>query len=200
MTDLTQDQKHGLGVAFNEATLLGAEVSPEQQTCAITVSLLTLPESGPAPEDSRIQILLRPVGKVWASLRLGRWDDDAAPVQRFEMPELLKVVQSFGGPIYGWEFLDLEEDRFKNWSGRLSLDWTGNPEGMKHSIFLFQEGAVPERILDLRIWFRDIEFRTPQGQVVTIDDVIAGGKRWWDGLYAGDKRTDGHGIVPGKKE
>jgi len=199
MKALTEKQKQGLGVAFNEATLLGVEVSPGRSLCGITLSLLTLPESGPAPDDSRIQVLLHPVGRVAASLRMGRWDDDSAAVQPFELTNLLSVVQSFKGlPIYGWEFFDLSEDKFRSWSNRLSLDWHGDPAGMAHSVFLFQEGSVPERILDLRIWFREIEFRRPDGTPVDIENILSGGKRWWDGLYAGDKRTEGHGVFPVK--
>ncbi len=201
MESLTEEQKQGLGVAFNEASLLGVEVSAERSLCGITFSLLTLPESSPAPEDSRIQVLLHPVGRVAASLRMGRWDNDTAAVQPFELAELLSVVQSFEGlPIYGWEFFDLSEDKFRSWSNRLSLDWHGDPSGMEHSIFLFQEGSIPERILDLRIWFREIEFRRPDGTLICTEHVISGGKRWWDGLYAGDKRTEGHGIVPGQAD
>ncbi len=176
-------------------------MSPAQSLCGITLSLLMLPENGPAPEDSRIQVLLHPVGRVAASLRMGRWDDDSATVQPFKLNELLSVVQSFQGlPIYGWEFFDLSEDKFRSWSNRLSLDWDGDPSGMEHSISLFQEGSVPERILDLRIWFREIEFRSPDGSPVHIQNVISDGKRWWDGLYSGDKRTEGHGIFPGKPD
>jgi hypothetical protein len=198
MQPLNEEHIRGLGIAFNEATLLGVEVSPDSSLCGITLAVLTLPESGPAPKDSRLQVLLRPVGRVAASLRMGRWDDDRAPVQQFTLTELLSVVESFKSPIYGWEFFDLGDDKFKSWSNRLSLDWQGDPAGVDHSISLFQEGSVPERILDLRIWFREIEFRRPDGTPVQIEDVISGGKRWWDALYAGDKRTEGHGIVPGK--
>jgi len=94
----------------------------------------------------------------------------------------------------------VSEDKFKSWPNRLSLDWLGDPAGMDHSIFLFQEASVLERIRDLRIWFRESEFTRPDGTPVHIADVLSGGKRWWDGLYAGDKRTEGHGILPGKPD
>lgn len=55
MKSLTEEHKQGLGVAFNEAILLAVELSPKQSLCGITLALLTLPESGPAPEDPRIQ-------------------------------------------------------------------------------------------------------------------------------------------------
>jgi hypothetical protein len=78
------------------------------------------------------------------------------------------------------------------------LEWRGDPAGMEHDIFLFQEGVNPERTLDLRIWFRDIELRRPDGVMVPVEDVISGGVRWWEALHAGDERTQGHGISPVK--
>ena len=196
---LSKNETEGLGVAFNEATLLGVEVDAARSLCGLTLSVLTLPQDGPAPDDSRVQMLLRPVGRVCASLRSGRWDDLQAHVEKFELSELLKIVQSFGGqPIYGWKFFDLEEFNFEEWSDRLSLDWHGNSSAMEHNITLFQEGSVPERILDLRIWFKEITFHRANGELIKTEDIITGGKKWWDGLHSGDKRTAGHGIFPGK--
>lgn len=194
---LTREQLNGLGIALNEATLLGAEVDAGRFLCGLTMSVLTLPETGPAPEETRLQILLSPVGRVCASLRHGRWDNPNAPIERFELKELLPKVQSFGGmAVYGWEFLDVEESRFSEWSNRLSLDWQGDNSAVAHNLMLFQENSHPERVLDLRIWFNDIAFRKPSGEEVSLDEVIAGGKRWWDGLYAGDPRTSASGIFP----
>jgi hypothetical protein len=138
------------------------------------------------------------VGRLSASLRNGHWADAQCKAEKFELTELLKTVQSFGGlPIYGWEYFDLDDQKFKEWSGRLSLDWHGSPSAMTHSLTLFQVGYAPERTLDLKIWFNEITFRQPTGELIPTEEVIAGGKRWWDGLRSGDKRTQGHGIVSG---
>jgi hypothetical protein len=196
---LQKAQLDGLGVALNEAILLGVEVDVVRSLCGITMSVLSLPDEGPAPPDSRLQILLSPIGRVSASLRHGRWDDKNAKTERFELSDLLEVVQSFGGlPVYGWEFFDLAQSKFEAWSDRLSLDWQADPTAVEHSITLFQEGYTPERTLDLKIWFRKISFHKPTGEEVAIEEVIKGGRRWWDGLHAGDPRTSGHGIVPCK--
>jgi hypothetical protein len=37
---------------------------------------------------------------------------------------------------------------------------------------------------------------TPEHEEIALDDFAAGGVRWWDGLYANDPRTAGHGIAP----
>jgi len=62
--NLTDENKAGLGVARNEANLLGIELDVDRQVVAVTFAVLTLPEPGPAPEDRRIQFLLSPTGRV----------------------------------------------------------------------------------------------------------------------------------------
>jgi hypothetical protein len=190
---LTEDQSNGLGVALNEADLLGFEVIPEKWVAGATFRVLTLPEDGPPPEDTRVQILFQPVGRVAASLRNGRWDDPDAEVVPFKIEELLTMVQSFDGrPIYGWEFIDLGEEEFEKWSNRLSLDWTSEENGRSHSITVFQDPGP--RILDLRVWFDDLRIYDPEFNEISIDTFIAGGKRWWDAFYKGDERTQGRGL------
>ena len=197
MSQLSKEQISGLGVAFNEARLLGAELDVTRSLCGITLSVLSLPAEGPALNDSRLQILLAPVARLCASLRHGCWNDDTAQVENFPISELLPKIQSFGGqPIYGGEFIDLDKAVSDYWSDRLSLDWQGDPNAQTHTLTLFQECYAPERTLDLKIWFRDISFFRPTGEKIEIEDVIAGGKRWWDGMYSGDSRTSGMGIGP----
>jgi hypothetical protein len=195
---LSEEQIHGLGVALNEASLLGLEVSAERHLAAATFAVLTLPEIGPPPQDPRRQIQFHCVGRVAASLRHGRWDDPKAPVETFPLGRLLEIVQSFeGSPIYGWEFFDVHDKRFPKWSDRLSLDFRCSPTDPEHSIMLFQGGG--NRILDICVWFNEFTIHSPSGSIVKIEDFISGGKRWWDALYAGDERVSGRGIFPLKQ-
>jgi hypothetical protein len=190
---LSEEQIHGLGVALNEASLLGLEVSAEDRMAAATFAVLTLPEIGPPPEDSRLQIQFHGVGRVAASLRDGRWDDPKARVETFPLERLLEIVQSFRGlPIYGWEFFDIHDEGFLKWSDRLSLDLRCSPTDSEHSIILFQAGG--NRILDICIWLNEFTIHSPSGSIVKIEDFISGGKRWWDALHAGDGRVSGRGI------
>jgi hypothetical protein len=100
--ELSDEDRDGLGVALNEATLLGVEIALETRRAAATLAVLTLPLEGPGPKDSRVQIVFEGLGRVAASLRRGRWDDLAALVEPFGVNELLPKVQSFEGlPIYG---------------------------------------------------------------------------------------------------
>lgn len=192
---LTEDQSNGLNVALNESDLLGIEVDTERRIAAATFRVLSLPEVGPPPEDRRFQFLFDRVGRVAASLRDGRWDDLSAPAIPFALEDLLSVVQSFGGlSIYGWEFIDVHEKKLARWGDRLSLDWASGGLISPHSITVFQEDE--KRNLDICIWYESLEIRNSKGTVVSIDDFVAAGKRWWKGFYEGDDRTNSFGMVP----
>jgi len=193
---LNEAERVALGVALNEATLLGFEVDSARRIGAATFQVLTLPEQGLAPKDCRLQFLFRPVGRVAASLRNGTWNDFGAEVVPFTIDKVLEVVLSFGGlPIYGWEFFDVDEAQLAYWGDRFSLDWRSGDNGVSHSIRVFQEDGL-NRYLDLLVWFDDFEIRRSDGIVVPFQDFVAGGKRWWDGLNSGDPRTHGVGIIP----
>jgi hypothetical protein len=195
--ELTPERVELLNVALNEATLLGAEVETELHAAAITLSMLSLPVDGPPPEDPRVQLLLRPVGRVCASLRHGRWDDANAPVEPFRIDELLAVLGRVGGhAVYGWEFFDVPEEKdFARWKDRLSLDWEApGDSGRSHTLVLFQEADKAH--LDLCFWFDHLVIYTASYEETPLDDFAAAGKRWWDALYADDPRTAGAGIVP----
>ncbi|MBO0699664.1 MAG: hypothetical protein J2P46_14810, partial [Zavarzinella sp.] len=193
-----EETRNELGIALNEADLLGFEVDPARRIAAATFRVLTLPAGGHPPEDRRVQMLFRPVGRVAASLRNGFWNDEAAEVVPFSLSDLLGVVQSFGGqPVYGWEFFDIHDKELARWGNRLSLDWRSGPDGLSRSIAVFQSsGAGPARHLDLCVWFDELEVRRTDGAVIRLEEFAASGRRWWDAMYAGDKRTEGHGIFP----
>ncbi len=78
------------------------------------------------------------------------------------------------------------------WGERLSVDWRSGSDGLSHSICLAL-GDV-DRVLEFCVWFDTFEIRHPDGTVLTIPEFIAGGRRFWDGLYAGDKRAQGYAI------
>ena len=196
---LTQEQKHALGVALNEASFLGVEVDTGRRLAAVTFSVLTLPRTGAASSDRRVQFLLAGVSRVSAKLRDGIAPDKKGEVVGLELSDLLKTVEGFGGqPIYGWEFIDVHDTILERWGGEVSLDWRSNDQEYSHSLHLFQEGGT--RDLDLCVWFGDLQIRMPDGQPLSLDEFCEGGRRWWDALYAGDQRTEGFGIVPAKRD
>lgn len=176
----SKEVTEGLGIALKEATVLGVEVDVPAREVGVTLQVLTFPEDGPPPSDSRVLLALHPVGRVAASLRHGLWNDAAATVEPFPIESLFDVVRSFQGcDIYGWEFFDTADDDFNTWAGRLSLDWQSGSDGLAHTLNLFQEGADKgqRRHLDLRLWFDDMTIYTPTKAVAPVEEFITGGRR-----------------------
>jgi hypothetical protein len=186
----TPEQLGGLNVALNEAKLLNLELDVLRRLATVELNVLTLPEEGPAPQDALMGLWLSPVGRVAATLASG-----AGQIERTRIEDLSEVVRAFGGlPIYGWEFFDSEASL--GFEG-LSLDCSFADGGLDHTLHLFQESGRGK--LDVQLWFDGLQIRDAVGHDVSIDTFIAGGKRWWDGVFSGDPRTNGSGIQPLKK-
>jgi hypothetical protein len=190
-----------LDVALNEAEWHNARVRPEIAEAMLDFRVWALPEVGPEPneQDRVLRLRLTDIGRVAASLRAGRWDDEAAQVEDFQIEDLNEVVHSFGvQPIYGWSFFDPPEQDWAHWKDRLSLDLViSDAWSRQHVLDLFQEsGAGPARHLDLRIWFNGLAGYDFDSQPVPLVEAAAAGRRWWDALFARDPRVAGHGIVP----
>ena len=196
----TDSMAAGIGVALNEADLLNVEYDQDRNIVEATFSLLTLPpDESPPPPDPRRRLILTKVGRIAAALREAHWDDLTAQPIAFEVHELSSIVKSFGGqPVYGWEFINSEDPSFENWRDRLSLDWRVPDGSLDNRMAIFQEGMRLDRHLDLWIWFSDLEVQGPDGDAIPLQDFIAGGRRWWDGLYAGDPRTRTRRKPPGR--
>jgi hypothetical protein len=197
MTDqrpFTTSQATDLGVALNEARLSAIEVDAQAATAAVWLEVLTLPPQGPEPDDRRRRLVLGAVSRVAVSYRDGRWDDPDAPVLPLELADLSAVIGAFGQqPIYGWEFFNGGPAPFVAWQERVSVDVRLVGHGT-HTVDLFQEDG--QRVLDVRIWFGTVAVTTAAGQTLDLEEFTAGGRRWWDAMYAGDARAGGHGIVP----
>ncbi len=191
---LDEATRSGLGVALNEADLVGVRIDAATRTATVTLLVPVLDES-PAHRQREVQLLLHPVDRVVASLRAGCWNDRAAAVLPLTLPDLPVAVRSFGGqPIYGWDFFDVHETELARWGDRLSLDWRGGTGGGEHPLTLFQEGH--DRHLDLCLWFDDLEVLDARGLRVPLSDFVAGGRQWWSAFRANDPRAGGHGLVP----
>jgi hypothetical protein len=180
---VTPDEAAGIGVALNESTLLDASVDPAQRTVELVVDVLSLPPEGPPPQDARVFLRVLDVGRIACRKLRG-----GAPVP-MRLEELAQTVRGGAGrPMYGWEFVDPPIEEPCDWS----LDWRAPTRAMGvHRLSVFQEWS-----LDLWIWFDRLEVRTFAGVPVSLTDFVAGGKRWWDGLHAGDPRTANRGILP----
>lgn len=139
------------------------------------------------------------VSRIAASLRAGYWDDSAAEVVPVALEELDATVGAFGSSdLYGWEFVDPPERSWAHWPDRLSLDALLCGDAARHVLDVHKETRTGSpRHLDLRVWFDDICVSSAGGEQIPLVEFIAGGRRWWDGLKAGDPRAAGRGIEPG---
>jgi len=157
--------------------------------------VLSLPEVGPAPDDDRVQLILQPLSRVAVSYRNGLWNKADAAILPLTLATLERTVFERQGPIYGWKFFNtsVEED-FAPWSHRLSLDveFEGRRGQAENTLNLSQDN---DPYLEIRIWFGELRIFDPNRNEMSLESFIAGGRRWWDGLYSGDERTRGAGIV-----
>jgi hypothetical protein len=195
---LNDAQVTGLNTACNEATWIGLHFNEAQAWAGITLSVLTLPEQGPAPDDCRVQLILQPVSRIAASRRDGMWNDEKAMVLPLSVEQLESAVVDVQAPVYGWSFFNIpDREGFAPWAHRLSLDIKPVSERTENTLNL-QQDINP--FLKLRIWFGELRIFGPDRREVPLQAFIEGGRRWWDGLYAEDPRTQGAGIVPLKRE
>ncbi len=140
---IDEDLRHRMGLALNEATLLGVEFDKEKNLVACSFALVTMDKDGNVPDDNRLLFIFKPVGRFVASLRNGHWDDKNAEVEKFEPESILEIIQSFKGlSIYGWDFVNCGDEDFDTWKDRLSFDYSkGENVGLSNTIDLFQEGG-----------------------------------------------------------
>jgi hypothetical protein len=186
-----------IDLALNEATWWGITLDRPRNRIALGFDVFTLPEGPDGSGRARVTVVLGDVHRFVVSMRNGRWDDDEATVEPCTEDELTSIHRSFGGsPVYGYDFFDLDDDSWRRWATRLSLDSAWLSGDALHSINLFQEHTRENRILDFRGWFDDLVVVDTDQQVIPVDAFAAGGQRWWEGFNSGDPRTEGFGMFP----
>lgn len=197
---ITKDIIEGLNVALNEAQIFGIEFDKENEYIAVTFSPISIDQNGEVPTDNRVQFVFKPIGKFFASYRLGNWDDNNAEVLTFEPEEIFDKIKEFEFlAIYGWEFIDNGNKRFDQWKNKLSFDYESKiGRGLKHTIDLFQEGNGKH--IDLRIWFDEIDVYDSNFKIISLQDFIENGKRGWGAVYYKKGFGEKFGIVPLKAE
>ena len=112
---LSEEQSRELGVACNEATWIGLEVSCASAWAGVTLEVLSLPEgNGPAPEDGRVQLILQDLRRVAASFRDGNWNDKEAKVLPLTREELEAQVLWWNGNIRGCALRSRRRERLSD--------------------------------------------------------------------------------------
>jgi hypothetical protein len=197
---INEELRQRIGVAFNEATLLGVEFDKGEKRVACSFALVAMDENGNVPEDNRLLFIFEPIGRFVASYRKGHWDDSNAEVEKFEPEKILEIVQQFQKlSIYGWEFVNCGDKAFDSWKDRLSFDYlTGESSGFTNTIDLFQDGG--DKHIDIRIWFDNFEIFNPKYEAVELEVFLENGKRGWDAIYADNDKMSNFGIIPATSE
>jgi hypothetical protein len=76
----------------------------------------------------------------------------------------------------------------------------GGKADVQELLLLFAPtGAIQDTSIDIG-WGYELAVRRPDGNLVPLEGFVADGLRWWQAMYVGDKRTEGHGIFPAGKE
>ena len=191
---LTAEQVDGLGVALNEASWHDLQLDAASASVSALMTVLSRDRDGFEASDPRRTLRFTGVSRVVASYRPGRGDDASAAALPLEPDGLRELLRRNGGtPVYGWGFIDSDDPSWPGWRTRLSLDLLlGGPGG--HHVTLFQD-LQGKAHLDLRAWFSDVTVFDGQGTGVDLDEFIAGGVRWWDAMYAGERSDLAPGIV-----
>lgn len=186
---LTHDEIAGLNVALNEATVLSVDYDVVRHRAAIGLELLSLRESSPAEVKRQVELRLTEVSRVVVSL------SENGTNRQIRLQDISDIVASFRGqPIYGWEFIDSANSTVSGSLKQPMLDYRTGVGVATHVLHLFQDDQ--SRRLDILISFDQLQFVAIDGQDISITEIIAAGKRWWDGVFAADPKTRGHGIEP----
>lgn len=192
--------RHKIGLALNEATILGVEFDEEKKLVSVSFAVVAIDKNGNVPDDNRLLFIFKPVGRFTASYRNGHWDDKNATIEKFEPKDILEIIQRFQGQaIYGWDFVNCGDKNFDTWKDRLSFDYsTGDNIGLTNTIDLFQEDG--DKHIDFRIWFDNFEILTSKYEKVELQDFIDSGIRGWDAVYENNEKMGEFGIIPATTE
>lgn len=159
-----QDVKlRALDKGLDGACLWGLELDTRYRVLAGTVEPLAEHHPyGDAP-DRRLQLLLFPCSVIRA--RMTREEPDGSKViERFEVSQLVEVVDGFDGAVMHGPLFDLPEP---GWGDDVSLRGESSaPDGRSHT-FRVQLERYP-RTLELYATFDDVQVLTPESEDVPI--------------------------------
>jgi hypothetical protein len=197
---ITEEIKSGLNVALNHATLNYVEFHEGENSVKAVLDCLAVELNGEFPLDTRIILDFVQIGRISASYRLGKWNDETAIIKKItNEQELTKALKELSpDSMYRIEF-------FEKWSNQISFDYTTekNLDGF-NTIDLFAEQFItPVTTVDIGIWFKALKAYTIDNRELSIEEFIARGRRGWDRLSLGGLSTKGHriwGIEDNEKE
>jgi hypothetical protein len=199
---LQEDLKNALNITLNEARVLDIEFNHVKNLVGITIEPVALGINGKVPEDNRVQIILKPVGKFIITLRNGNWKDEITKIIKFKPEQISKIFEEVRGcPIYGWEFFNtIETDSGKKEEKPICKYKSKSNNGLANTLAFGSDDTSGKRSIDFKFWFDKLEVFSPSYESITIENFIANGKRGWDSIYGGGEATKQFGIFPMKNK
>ena len=96
--------------------------------------------------------------------------------------------------MYGWEFINLEEKQFTDWSDKISLDEINNSNWSDmNTIDLFAEQVGKDEItIDIRIWFSDFRVFDFKNTELSKKEFAENAQRGWNQMYETGIETENH--------
>jgi hypothetical protein len=193
-----EETREDLGVALNEADVLGIRLDPSGAWCDLLLHVLALPEAGPLDPDARRILRLVSPAQLRVLLRTDQpWSPPehlpVIPLASLEAVEDFFASLSWSWSMYGWKFLD-DPSLTKDWPAQPSLTVDLRPGTGSHSLYWFNECGREEAdgnagyCIEGTVTFEDLEILRADATPYPLTEFIAGGHRYWQALQTRDAR------------
>lgn len=194
--ELPDELVESLGVAFNEADVLGFQYDDRARSARLFIETLALPESGPVEPDLRRVVHFRGVSS--AEFRL--WTDSGQPARPLPLTSLEEVEALFAnttvvGAMYGWDFINIKQPT-ASCRAEPALTLGPRPRRTGHSFDWFAALNRPRTgndvepvVLDGTIYFDELAIERADGTPIPLEVFAQDGCRWWQAFRAHDERV-----------
>jgi hypothetical protein len=197
-----EQTRTGLEIALNEAEVVGLRFADTDSACELLLHVCAQSDPVAAVPDPRRVLRLRRPSRIRVLLREHRLGGGYGPAIPLAGPD---DVESFFASLdgweamYGWEFLD-QPGRTDDWPPEPSLTVEVRPgHPAAYSLFWFTEGRRDDDglyCIEGVIDFDDLEVRYADGRDEPVEQFIADGRRWWDGLFGRGGRPPQVQVTP----
>jgi hypothetical protein len=193
---LDKKQKNGLDLALNESKINFVDI--EANKVSVLLSCISMMSNYEFYDDNRFRIEFNDYGRIAVSYRNGTWNDENAEVDSIEPTELKsKFDNLILDSMYGWEFINLKDKHFTDWSDKISLDKINKSNWSEmNTIDIFAEQVGKDEVtIDIRIWFSDFKIFDFKGKELAKNEFAENGQRGWNQLYETGIQTENNKIT-----
>ena len=200
VVQLLDQNRDRLGVALNEAEVVGVRLLDEPGAIGVMLHVAALPEFGEIDRDARRTLVLRGVDQVRVMLRLDMAGDglgEPIPLSGLDSVDAFFASLSFGGSMYGWDFFD-RADFTQDWPSPPSLQLTLSDQHPSHTFDWFmdhcgrvEDGQLRIYLIEGTVGFNEISIQRATGDDQLLETFIDEGVRWWQAFQDHDPRV-GH--------